>query len=135
MNDVDMSIFGDRPLSGERHGDRFRVFWAAHAAGKVVVEAKAIRSDGMKGRAQALAEALGGVWVHRYSGYLLTPARAVDWLDLHAASVDARLRYFASDRTRGLFKFQGRSGLTLEQVRRLLQPEQTAELPGLVLSE
>ena len=135
MNDVDMSIFGDRPLSGERHGDRFRVFRAAHAAGKVVVEAKAIRSDGMKGRAQALAEALGGVWVHRYSGYLLTPARAVDWLDLHAASVDARLRYFASDRTRGLFKFQGRSGLTLEQVRRLLQPEQTAELPGLVLSE
>jgi hypothetical protein len=135
MNDVDMRIFGDRPLSGERHGDRFRIFPAAHAAGKVVVEAKAIKSDGMKGRAQALAEALGGVWVHRYSGYLLTPARAVNWLDLHAAGVDARLRYFAADRTKGLFRFQGRSDLTLEQVRRLLNPEPTADLPGLVLSQ
>ena len=89
----------------------------------------------MKGRAQALAEALGGAWVHRYGGYLLTPARAVDWWDLHAAGVNARLRYFGHDRSRDLFKFQGRSHLTLEQVRRILQPEQTAELPGLVLSE
>lgn len=61
---------------------------ARYAEGKKVVQPKDSR-DGFKGRASYLAEALGGRWVHRSHGYVMSPAAAEKFEKLFAAGFDA----------------------------------------------
>ena len=79
---------------------------ARYAEGKKVIQPKDSR-DGFKGRASYLAEALGGRWVHRSHGYVISPAAAQKFEKLFEAGFDAISPAFKSVRP-GLFYHQER---------------------------
>lgn len=84
----------------------YQIVDARYAEGKKVIQAKDSR-DGFKGRASYLAEALGGRWVHRSGGYVISPAGAEKFEKLFAAGFDAISPVFKSLHT-GLFFHQER---------------------------
>lgn len=84
----------------------YQIVDARYAEGKKVIQAKDSR-DGYKGRASYLAEALGGRWVHRSGGYVISPAGAAKFEKLFAAGFDAISPIFKSNHF-GLFYHQER---------------------------
>lgn len=66
---------------------------ARYAKGKKVIHV-ASDGSGMKTRAAYLADALGGRWVGRSKGYVLSPAAAVKFEKLWAAGFEANMRLY-----------------------------------------
>jgi len=70
----------------------YSVIPASYARGKMVV--RSLIRNGYKTRVDYLAEALGGRWVNRSGGYVMSPAAAEKLARLHRAGFDAALRLF-----------------------------------------
>ena len=80
------------PLSyeGKAHGVSFTCHPAPYAKGKMQIQLSkdAAISDGFKGAADRLLDALNATWRHR-GGFALAPSRATLWRKLFVAGWDA----------------------------------------------
>lgn len=80
---------------------------ARYAKGKMVLRSTKDGS-GLKNRADRLAEALGGRYVGRSKGYVLSVVAAEKFELLYIAGFDAEIRMFFDDRRRAIFEHRDR---------------------------
>jgi hypothetical protein len=90
---------------------------ARYAKGKKVVRTPS--NTGYKTRAAYLVEALGGRWVNRGGGYVVSPAAADKFERLYRAGFDARIRLFRDSPASFYHTERGLDGLSASDALRL----------------
>ncbi len=110
--------------SGHAHGVAFTCAPARYAKGKCSLHITADKSDGWKGPADRLLDALNANW-NRRSGYVIAPSRALLWRALFEAGWDAEMDWrhghYATDKAPLLVAPDGRK-IPLREAAKEMRP-------------
>ena len=101
---------------GTHAGVDYRIGPARYANGKASIQLTKAKSDGFKGPAERLLDALNARWSRR-CGYIIAPSRATQWRALFLAGWDAGIDWRGSCgcTTPPLFESPSGENMTLAQ--------------------